>query len=164
MAHYSFLKDLKDSKIAVSLIANRYRSQGLTVEEMISKEQQKLGDLLIVEHGTYHEIKYDIMAASTNNLCFEIANGKGDLTGIARTEAHLVHYVVPGKDKKDFLVFTFDTHRLKQFIFDPLNSSKVRAVQGGDRRKYSMLIVSIETIINDKVASQVEVMNAELQV
>lgn len=157
MAHYSFLRDLQDSKVAVSLIAEKYRSLGFNVEEL-GRDKQDFGDLQI--GPLYHEVKYDIMAGTTNNLCFEIANGKGDLTGIAKTKADLVHYVVPDKERKSFLVFTFDTVKLKGFIFNPENKSKVRQVQGGDRRKYSMIIVSIETIVNEEVASSVEVVNA----
>jgi hypothetical protein len=160
MAHYSFLKDLKDSQIAVSLIANQLRSKGFTVEEMIGKSKQKLGDLVVVETGVHHEIKFDIMAATTNNLCFEIANGKGELTGIAKTQAPVVHYVVPGKDRKEFLVFTFDTLKLRSYLYDEANAKKIRQVQGGDRRKYTMLIVAIDTIVNDKVANKVEVLSA----
>lgn len=157
MAHYSFLRDLQDSKVAVSLIAEKYRSLGFNIEEL-GRDKQDFGDLQI--GPLYHEVKYDIMAGTTNNLCFEIANGKGDLTGIAKTKADLVHYVVPDKERKSFLVFTFDTVKLKDFIFNPENKSKVRQVQGGDRRKYSMIIVSIETIVNESVASSVEVVNA----
>lgn len=157
MAHYSFLRDLQDSKVAVSLIADMYRSLGFNVEEL-GRDKQEFGDLQI--GPLYHEVKYDIMAGTTNNLCFEIANGKGDLTGIAKTKADLVHYVVPDKDRKSFLVFTFDTAKLREYIFNPLNKDKLRHVMGGDRRKYSMIIVPISTIINDEVARSVEVVNA----
>lgn len=165
MAHYFFPKDLAESKIAVQLMMAHYR-ETLGAKDVVEfpKGQQIYGDFQsrtgVVITG--HEVKYDIMAAKTSNLCFEISNAKGELTGVAKTLADLIHYVVPGSEKTSFTVFTFETEKLKSYIFDVANTKKVRQVQGGDGRKYTMLIVPIEHIINDNVAVQVEVLNAKL--
>lgn len=165
MAHYSFLRDLKDSMVAVSLIAEKYRSLGYTVEEL-DKKSQHLGDLKVYKDGAveHHEVKFDIMAADTNNLCFEVANSKGELTGIASTHADVVDYVVPAPDRSSFRIFKFSTEALRNYLYDANNASKVRQVNGGDKKKYSMILCSISTIETDNVALSVEVVSLNADV
>lgn len=170
MGNYFFPKDLEESKVAVE-ISRQYilKYHGNHTEaNILLVDRQKEGDIEVivkdknnklVEEYTV-EVKYDMMARKTGNLCFEISNGAGDLTGIASTDAHIVHYVVP-KDN-GFTLYEFDTDELKDYIFDSLNhnNKKVRQVKGGDRKAYSMLLVSIDNIINDDLPMFVEEIDA----
>jgi hypothetical protein len=163
VGHYFFPKDLAESKIAVNLMMARYKELGFEVAELV-KSQQIYGDFQSANGLSVvnHEVKYDIMAGKTRNLCFEIANAKGALTGIAKTQADFVHYVVPNSDKTEFTAYTFELAKLKEYLFDTANTKKIRQVQGGDGKKFSMLIVSIDNIVADEVADSVEVLSAKL--
>ena len=107
------------------------------------------------------EVKFDRMAEKTGNMCFEVTNGKGDMTGIAKTQADNVAYLVPGKEEKVSL-FLFKAEALKKYLFDPLNSKKIKHVKGGDRRAYGLMLVKISTLISDGVPYSVEEISAEL--
>jgi hypothetical protein len=153
MAHYNFRKDLEDGKFAEVLVTNYLKSknQSLVVTELV-RARQKEGDLETVD-GTV-EVKFDKMAGSTSNLCFELANGKGQPTGIAATKAALVAYVVPREDH--YIIYMFETEKLRKYILDTNNTAKVRIVNGGDRRAYCLALVTRDNIEADKVAISVE--------
>ncbi len=165
MAHYSFLRDLEESKVAVNIVKawleNKHsNADNLTVEEL-ERARQHEGDVEVLSDcGIAYsiEVKYDIMARKTGNLCFETHNKKGDLTGIASTEADEVHYVVPREG--GYVLYMFKTEELRSYLFDTLNTKKFRSTKGGDRRAYSMLLVNRETLIEDDVPYYVEEIDA----
>lgn len=165
MAHYFFVKDFKDGKIAESVVAEHFRSKAYNVEEL-PKARQIEGDLEVFgrpdEQFTV-EVKFDRMAKETGNLCFEITNKKGDLTGIASTLADKVVYIVPKSDIS-VVLFCFDTKALKEYLYDEANISKIKSVKGGDRKAYSLLLVPITTIIEDGLAYEMETISAELPI
>lgn len=160
MGNYNFRKDLEDGKFAEALVSAYLKSKNkeLVVTELV-KARQKEGDLE-TDDGTV-EVKFDKMAGSTNNLCFELANGKGQPTGIAATKAGHVAYVVPRDDH--YIIYMFETEKLRAYVLDSGNSSKVRIVNGGDRRAYCLALVSRDNVEKDKVAVSVEAFkNAKL--
>jgi hypothetical protein len=164
MAHYFFVKDLKDGNLAEEVVAEHYRAKAYNVETL-SRKRQNEGDIEVFRKNEVPftvEVKFDRMAKDTGNLCFEITNKKGDLTGIAKTTADIVVYIVP-KDEQSVRLFTFETKVLKAYLYDTLNKEKVRQVKGGDRRAFTLMLVSIENIIADKVGC-VEEINAQLPV
>lgn len=165
MGSYSFLKDLEESKVAVNIVKTylgtlHEDAENVTISEL-ERARQKEGDVEVLSDcGIAYsvEIKYDMMAKKTGNICFETHNKKGTLTGISSTEADEVHYVIP--DEEGFTLYMFKTEDLKAYLFDEKNISKFRSVKGGDRRATFMLLVKRELIDEDKVAYKVEKINA----
>jgi len=146
----TFLRDLSRSHEAVHTLAEYYRSCGYKVEEH-TKENQILGDLDVSFDGGESfnlEVKYDIMAARTGNLCFELSNGNKE-TGIITTKSDYVCYVVPRKGKK--IAYVFKTSDLQKFIKDPAN---VTIKNGGDKKKFILALCSIEKIREHEVLDQ----------
>ena len=165
MGHYSFLRDLEESKVAVNVVKafleNLHEDANNAIVEELGKARQKEGDVEVTsECGISYsvEVKYDMMAKQTGNLCFETHNSKGDLTGISSTEANEVHYVVPEED--GFSLYMFKTKELRNYLFDTKNISKFRSVKGGDRRATCMLLVSRVLIEEDGVPYRTEHIDA----
>lgn len=173
MAHYFFVKDFEEGRAAENFIMEMLRDEYVsknvkaTIAEL-PKDRQHEGDFEVFvekpidDHFTV-EVKFDKMAGSTDNLCFEVANRKGDLTGIAATEASSVVYIVPDGDDAVTL-YWFNSDELRDYLYDEKNLSKIRCVKGGDRKAYTLLLVSIKDIVKDRVAFSVERVNAELPV
>ena len=145
-----FLKDLEASQEAVDAIMDYLTDKGHVPFELEGKEQ-KLGDIgLLQEDGSQFniEVKYDMAARRSGNLCFEMTNGR-KLTGIMTSKADAIYYVVPGKDKKD--VYVFNPCKLRKYIQDPGN---VKMVNGGDRRRFSLALVPIQKVLDDGLPSE----------
>jgi hypothetical protein len=167
MAHYYFLKDLEESKVAVCIVRQYLKEvhngvNNLEITEL-QRARQNEGDLEIKSScGLSYcvEVKYDIMAKKTGNLCFETHNAKGKLAGIFSTEAEEIHYVVPSDS--GFSLYTFKTESLRTYLYNEDNISKFKVIKGGDRRATSMILVSIETLTEDKVPHSTEEINAQL--
>jgi len=141
----SFLNDLDKSRKAVLLLLDYFIDKGIVAYEA-NKGEQRRGDILIDGPPALGiEVKYDIMAARTKNLCFELSNGKRP-TGIAATEADHVYYVVPHQQK--VRIFVFDIQSLRSYLD---KSTKVKIKKGGDGNRFDLGIVPIKDIVNDKV-------------
>lgn len=167
MGHYYFLKDLEESKVAVNIVKAYLGELHKDVEnvqiEELKRDRQTEGDVEVISDcGISYcvEVKYDMMAKKTGNLCFETHNSKGKLTGISSTEADEVHYVVPTEE--GFVLYVFKTEELREYLFDVKNIDKFKSVRGGDRRATSMLLVSRVLIEEDEVPHKIEEINAEL--
>lgn len=159
MAHYSFLKDLEASKKGVDVaIAHFQKDDGVNIRTLPKAEQSK-GDFEVNYINTsypplYVEVKLDIMAGRTGNLCFEVDNGK-KATGILATQADKIVYVVPKTDGATYKLFVFGKDNLLAYLSDNSNSGKFRLVRGGDRGRFGMVLVPIETIEKDSIAEEV---------
>lgn len=152
MAHYNFKKDLEDSQKAVDLILDHLIDSGHVAFELIGKKEQRYGDIAVLESNdkqTNIEVKFDIMAAKTENLCFEMTNGL-KLTGMMATKADHVYYIVPRYGW--YQVFIFEINRLRKYLLNPTN---VTMKNGGDRKKFSLALVSIDQIFNDDIAESI---------
>ncbi len=148
MGFYNFRKDLEDSKCAEVVIKKFLEAKHNREIHALPKERQGEGDLDIGDYTV--EVKYDKMAASTGNLCFEVANGKGKTTGIAATKARYIYYVVPRDD--EYHIYEFSTESLRLFLFDSANAGKIRVVNGGDRKAYTLMLLSIENVESSGIA------------
>lgn len=145
MAHYNFRKDLAASHEAVHAILDALQAQGHIAREL-PKEEQDFGDIGVLNgfgEEDFIEVKYDLYAKKSGNLCFEMSNGK-KLTGIMVTKADNVYYVVPYEGGKK--VFVFQTKALQSYIQNPSN---VTMKKGGDRKRFDLALVSIEKIVTD---------------
>lgn len=164
MAHYSFHKDLEHSQEAVRAVKYDYESCGCIVRDITTKEEQLRGDLAWrypddkEDDEEFVEVKYDIMSGKTGNLCFEIFNGAGRPTGILRTTADQIIYVLDSDN--GYTLFSFNANELRSWIFNPENHTKVRLVSGGDGGRYKMLLIKKENI--EVIADITEVSHAEL--
>ena len=154
-----FLRDLDRSQEAVQLAMSRLIDSDFICHELEGKEEQKFGDIRVITEDVdiNIEVKFDAMAEKTGNLCFEMSNGKR-LTGILETKADEVWYVVPNGGQRT--IYKFDINTLKTYILNPEN---ITVKNGGDKWKFSLALVSIDKIINDKIAYEV-IENAELSV
>lgn len=157
MAHYNFKKDLDQSKEAVDAILDYLIDSGYPAFELIGKVAQKSGDIGYLNTKKIQrniEVKFDIMAEKTGNLCFEMSNGKKP-TGIMATLADYVYYVVPNGNIKQVYVFT--TSKLRNYIQQPGNA---RITNGGDRRRFSLALVPINKVVKDKLPRKMFELNA----
>lgn len=149
MGRSSFRRDLARSEEAVYAVEDYLKSRGVKVEHLEGEEAQAFGDLRLTNPrdnvSKNVEIKFDIMARRTGNLCFEKSNGK-KITGIMATKADVIYYVVPNGPNKD--VYVFDPEELREYIE---TSPNVTIKNGGDKKKFILAIVSIEKILEDDV-------------
>jgi len=149
----NFLRDLDRSKVAVKALMEHYKAEGYTVGELVGKEEQKMGDfwyhLLPEQDDTCVEVKFDMYAKRSGNLCFEMSNGS-KATGIMITEADKICYVVPSEDV--YTVFVFDPEKLRAYIQDP---SKVKIKNGGDKKKFVLALAKMTDIVHDALAEEV---------
>ena len=150
----SFLKDRDASEKAVELIVADIINSGQICYELVGKEEQKYGDIRMLVDGCEDifvniEVKFDMRAQKSGNLCFEMSNGTR-ATGIMDTLSDEVYYVVPGDDS--FRVFKFFTDELQKYISIPEN---VIMKKGGDGWKFHLAIVAIDKIIEDNVPFEI---------
>ena len=140
----SFQRDLAISQVAVDLLLDHLADNGYNTSELEGREAQKQGDITIEKDGffTNIEVKYDMYAKRSGNLCFEMSNGK-KMTGIMITPAERVYYVVPQKGRSH-KVLVFDTEKLRAWIQDPDN---VVIKSGGDKKKFVLALAKIDKII-----------------
>ncbi len=167
MSHYFFVKDLKDGQAAEKVIEDYLLDlhPGCRVEKL-PRDRQIEGDLECIVNDNDRftvEVKFDKMAQKTGNLCFEMANGKGKPTGIATTKADTVVYMVPKTDSSVEL-YWFNTISLRYYLADSANISKIRCVNGGDKKAFALLLVSTENVVLDGISKEPEIINAELPV
>lgn len=159
-----FLKDLEGSKKGVEVVRRWYEkteadNSPSNISELPRPLQHK-GDLLIsyADGGEkYIEVKFDKMSLKTSNLCFETSNGSKP-TGIMLTQADVIAYVSPINDFT-YKIFLFHLEALKAYL---TSSPKAKLKRGGDKKKFSMYIVSIQDILEDKVCFLSEDVNAGL--
>jgi len=159
MAHYSFKRDLAMSQEAVELVMNYLIDNDISCHELEGKKEQEHGDIRSYPNGFDSEpvdieVKFDVMAEKTGNLCFELSNGK-KLTGMLGTKANEVYYVVPDGTSRKIYRFMIDS--LRTYILEPSN---VTVKMGGDKKKFSLALVGVDKIVSDNVAYSIEVLDA----
>jgi len=159
MAHYSFRKDLALSQEAVEIVMDHLVDNDITCHELEGKKEQEHGDIRSYPNGLDGtpvdiEVKFDVMAEKTGNLCFELSNGK-KLTGMLGTKAHDVYYVVPAGESRN--IYKFELGKLREYILEPSN---VTVKKGGDRKKFHLALVSLDKIVGDGVPYEVVVICA----
>lgn len=143
----NFRRDLAASHEAVEAIMEHLEEQGHKTEEL-PRERQGEGDIEVDGSDTI-EVKYDLYAKRSGNLCFEMSNGKKP-TGIMTTQANSVYYVVPNGTGKN--VYAFETAALRKYIQQPEN---VTIKKGGDKKKFDLALVPITKILEDELPFEV---------
>lgn len=138
----NFLKDLDSSKKGVQIAAKLARELIGGEPEELDKPNQIYGDFKI--GGRNIEVKYDMYAKRSGNLCFEISNGKGP-TGIFKTLSDQVYFVVP--QEEGFRVFDFNREKLVNWLNDPANKMHWVEKSGGDKKKFKMRLVKISAVV-----------------
>lgn len=146
MAHYKFIRDLKDGQRGESIAYQALLSHDRFKKSHSHPPSQEYGDFQLIDGETpiNVEVKYDILAENTGNMCFEFSNGKGKLTGIMATKADVVAYVL--NNKGGFVVYLFLKDVLKDYLIDSSNSSMVRIVNGGDKKNFTMALSPVSNI------------------
>lgn len=154
----NFLKDLDSSHEAVQLVMAHLIDNDFICYELTTREEQKLGDIRVLADDNMGveiniEVKFDMMAEKTGNLCFELSNGK-KLTGMLETSADEVFYVVPcGKSRR---IFKFEIEKLRKYILDPLNAV---IKKGGDGKRFDLALVKMHKIVEDGIPFEVVVID-----
>lgn len=149
----NFVRDLRRSKDAVNALMEHFRTEGHTVDELVGKEDQKRGDFTY--DGLDVEVKFDMYAQRSGNLCFEKSNGT-KATGIMATPADKVMYVVPQNDM--LTVFVFDPEKLRDYI---TNSPNITIKNGGDKRKFVLALAKMTDIMADSLPEEVFFISGE---
>ena len=148
-----FLRDLAESQVAVDVLLDFFIDRGYVAHELEGKKEQRNGDIRFYIDGDFDrpmdvEVKFDKMSKRTGNMCFELSNQKG-LTGISSTKADRIAYVCPVDGGFD--VFLFEPTTLRNFLFDTSNASSVKIKNGGDGKRFSLALVKMDTIIEEKL-------------
>lgn len=96
------------------------------------------------------EVKFDIKARETGNLCFEFTNGMKP-TGVCVSKAQEIWYVLQTKKRGEYTIFRFKRAELMQYLLfnSILNPNKLRICYGGDRKSFGLIIIPLETVIDE---------------
>lgn len=139
----SFIRDLEKSNVAVDIVIEYLTTLNyISNIKKLSKNMQHKGDIEYYDKRSgliRCEIKFDIMAQKTGNLCFEASNGK-KATGILTTQADEVFYVVP--KETGFVVYKFITKDLVDFL--NTDTQHIVVKNGGDKKKFVLMLVKRE--------------------
>lgn len=153
----AFLKDKSDGdigeNIALEVLAMLYPEKSFE-KDKTKKVEFDIFELNVpLEKQMTIEVKYDIMARKTGNLCFELGNfTKKDghkKTGVAVTQAKEVWYVTGTPD--DYVVIRFNTVKLLQhLLYAMATKSDVKVVNGGDQNRFTLLLLKASSILENK--------------
>lgn len=97
------------------------------------------------------EVKFDIKAKETGNLCFEFTNGQKP-TGVCISKALEIWYVLESKTPNNYIIFKFNRAKLLQhLLFHSITQQQkdIRVVYGGDEKKFGLIIIPIKRVIED---------------
>lgn len=97
------------------------------------------------------EVKFDIKAKETGNLCFEFTNGKRP-TGVCVSKASEIWYVLESKEANHYIVFKFNRAKLLQHLLYHAitkQSKDIRIVYGGDFNKFGLIIIPLKTVVEE---------------
>ncbi|MHC5056391.1 MAG: hypothetical protein ACYTKD_16970 [Planctomycetota bacterium] len=150
-----FVKDKEQGDIAENVIMQMLSDE--YPDRKFKRMEGKFSDYDIIEDSRRKnkltvEVKFDIKAASTGNLCFEFTNGKKP-TGVCVSKAQEIRYVLKTKRKNHFIVLTFDRAELiqKLLYYAVTKPTKgIRLVYGGDRRAFGLILIPLKTIVEEE--------------
>ena len=149
-----FLKDLACSQEGVNVVISHLMDKKSAAYRILGKDEQHIGD--IEYDGKFIEVKFDKYAKKSNNLCFELSNGKKD-TGILSTGADVVAYVVPCKAEGRYMIFYFDTKKLRDWLAQDSSKQFISIKRGGDKKKFKMALVKITDVVNLELCNTMEI-------
>lgn len=137
----NFIKDKKRGEIGEKITASILKSENSS-KEVVKSVGRVNWDFAV--DGVKYETKYDEMAKDTGNICFEVSNGT-KLTGIFASEAHFVFYIIPTNKANIYEVFKMNIVDLIAWLKS--NEKLTRAVNGGDKSKFSLLLVKKDVLL-----------------
>ena len=93
------------------------------------------------------EVKFDMKAKQTGNLCFEFTNSTKP-TGVCVSKADEIWYVLETKRSDVYKIYRFNRASLLSYLLynTLLNPSKQRVLFGGDRKSFGLIIIPVATI------------------
>lgn len=153
----SFLSDKKrgevGEKVVASILKAAYpkaeitKSEGKVDWDFTVAHKHKADGKCVPAHTSYarYEVKYDEKARDTGNICFEVSNGT-KLTGVFASKVDYVFYIVPTKQKDTYEVFRMDRYQIVDWL--KTHPELTKAVNGGDKNKFSLLLVKKEVLLN----------------
>lgn len=102
------------------------------------------------------EVKFDVKAAETGNICFEIGttykdkDKPGKKTGVCISQADEFWYVLKKKDGYSILIF--DTVKLLQHLLYIIatKTKDVKVLYGGDDKRFCLAIVNAKALAEEK--------------
>ena len=111
-----FIKDKKQGDLAENLVLDMLASE--FPDRKFKRMEGRFSDYDIIEDSRRKnkltiEVKFDIKAAETGNLCFEFTNGKKP-TGVCASKAEEIRYVLKTKKANHFIVMKFNRATLLQ--------------------------------------------------
>ena len=95
------------------------------------------------------EIKKDYKAWKTGNIAVEYANN-GNPSGIAKTEAKFVAYILVDEKQDDRIAFFVKTEILLDMCRKYIGVD-VRDIKGGDSYSSSLILLPIEELVNKQL-------------
>lgn len=153
----SFLSDRKRGEIGERVVASILKvaypkdeitkSEGKIDWDFTVSFKHKGDKKCVPAHTSYkrYEVKYDEKARDTGNICFEVSNGT-KLTGVFASKVDYVFYIVPTKQKDTYEVFKMGRHQIVDWLKN--NPKLTKAVNGGDKNKFSLLLVKKDVLLN----------------
>ncbi len=151
----NFVNDKKQGDVAENVVLDMLASE--YPDRKFKQVQGRFSDYDIIEDSRRKnkltiEVKFDIKAAATGNLCFEFTNGKKP-TGVCVSKAQEIRYVLKTKRKNHFIILTFDRAELlaKLLYYAITKPTKgIRLVYGGDRRAFGLILIPLKTIVEEE--------------
>ena len=145
----NFISDKRRGEIGEQIVANILKAS-YPKGDIVKSKGRINWDFAVDEGRTenstlYFEVKYDEMARDTGNICFEVSNG-AKLTGIFASETNFVFYIIPTKTANTYEVFKMDRLKLVKWLNE--SPELTRAVNGGDKKKFSLLLVKKEVLLS----------------
>jgi len=153
-----FLKDLDDGKAAEKFIGRLYKDNFYPSCDYVSYHIGKQYDISFSfprKESVHVEVKFDMYATKSGNLCFEMQDHKGRPSGIMATEAHLMVFVVAKNIRSKKRVFEFDVPELRDFIEDHIDTATYRIVKGGDGNAFEMMLVPITVMLQQPFCREI---------
>lgn len=105
------------------------------------------------------EVKFDIKAIETGNLCFEFTNGNKP-TGVCVSKAKEIWYVLKTKSKNEYLIIKFDRATLLQKLlyYSIVKPTKgIRLVYGGDNKSFGLILIPVKTVLEENFGTLIKV-------
>ena len=153
-----FLSDLSDGKKAEQYIAKLYAESFYPTCDYISFHIGKEYDISFSfprKESIHVEVKFDMYAVRSGNLCFELQDHKGRPSGIMGTEAHLMVFIVAKNLQSKKQIFEFDVPALRDFIEEHIDSTTYKIVKGGDGNAFEMMLIPITEIIKESFCKRI---------
>ena len=153
-----FLNDLSDGKKAEKFIANLYKKNFYPTSDYTSFHIGKEYDISFSfprKASIHIEVKFDMYAVKSGNLCFETQDHRGRPSGIMATKAHLMVFIVAKSIQSKKEIFEFDVPALREFVEEHMDTAKYKIVKGGDGNAFEMMLVPITEIIKESFCKRI---------